>query len=263
MKTRREFLRRAAAFGLTGGVMLAGQVLPMRALAAERASSVGKGKNQPATTQANRPSTAHGAVPIVYNDSILVRALTDDQVEEILRGAGEIAPKGARVWFVLVIDNYYPLLKPTQHEFRVRVFFSPDAPLGKRGAPQPRLRRGHSAYFFSDSERPVLHDYVQVSRPGAPFGDRLDAPTLADVPFRVNVMRESKPVEISDEGIVGLTDFARLILEKHHKQPLRWINRDGDEIEVRTGVGSGGEYIKIRKTDRGYEQVGDVVLWRA
>lgn len=209
--------------------------------------------------------------PITYDERLSPKRLTPGQIEGILAEARVCAPAGRPVWFILVHDNSLQL---NGVEFaNVSVYFEPDTAT-------PRMRKGK---FFRESYAskglvkqfapstqpdfvPDLLDYVQVSLESSPFGKDLEVPASRLWPFPT-------PDGFTDADVIEIVDFIRTppdtdtratinpdgsisfkLLSWYWGEPIFFIRKDGEVIEVRTGamqhsLGGGGSWIRCIKKD--------------
>lgn len=239
--------------------------------------------SQPATRLATQPS-----VQVLYADYEHPLALSDGQINVILRAAEKNRPIGRSIWFVLVLANEPKIIHGPY--FRSVVYYSPDELT-------PDLRRGQ-CLFLSLDFKPSLTEYVQVSPEAAPFGDVLTTPKLPDLPFSPPVNDHSgDPAELRADELARLVRFARRAevakekskdnvddATKSHrshemtidfssqtaaarKEPIHTIRVSDNEYEVQTGwvsgmLGGAGHSLRIKR-DRGGYRLVEASLWRA
>jgi hypothetical protein len=225
---------------------------------------------RPSTVPATRP-----AVPVVYTSYGRNLKLTAAQAEAIVAAGLPERPAGRDVWFVAVQFV-------SRHEVWASAVFTPD----EAG---PRLRRGRCADVRltpvdpsdrSPHEATIKVDarsYVQVSPAGRPFGDQLDVPAAADLPFPPPVYPPALTgggpiVPLDDRELVGLVDFARSRFRPApDDDPICWVVGDGDGLfGIARGVSDwGGDYLHVvRGADGGFRIVreggwadADTVAW--
>ena len=183
---------------------------------------------------------------------------------DVHRRAFALEPPDAEVWFVAVVyvDRFC---------FHADVYFKPDES-------SPRLRKGRYAGLQSQRNDPPreLRDrdvftYAQVSPADEPFGDTLDVPQMAYIPFHWPRLREwelqkrsrregEERTPMSGEEVVRLIDAARAGFDDPPTSPVCAIRYEPDEeaIAVACGVsGHGGNAVFLRKQRTGeYKRVG-------
>lgn len=206
----------------------------------------GPSTRQAATTApATQPT---GALKVRYLDSPLARPLSDVLAERVVKVAEAHRAAGETVWFVLVRSNYYPILAPTSHQFRVSIFYRPTR-LG------PRVRRGHAAEIDVYAPDGVVHDCVDVSSPDTPFARELPTEPPAEewTPFSASATRDGKEVPLTDDELAELADFARPILAKAGRamRALGHVRLTDEKVRVMSGLGASGAIIEGRRTAAG------------
>ena len=175
------------------------------------------------------------SVPVVYDERLRPARLTSQQMDGILSEAIPLCPPGQRVWFIWVHYNKEGDQRP---RCNATVYFTPEV----RGA---RIRKGMYVLFEQSTseegaglvelteigEGGPLFSYYQVSFPDKPFGDDLDVPPEALMPFE-------PPEGLSDEEAVEVVDFIRSdpeIRADTQGDPISSIGKEDDSIYVSIG----------------------------
>ena len=193
------------------------------------------------------------------------RALSAAEVADVHQRAFALEPQDAEVWFVAVVYE-------DRACFHARVYFKPDELT-------PRLRKGRYARLqdWQDERggtpREVeVYPYAQVSPADRPFGEKLDVPQMAQLPFHWPRLarwqvekRKQRPGEertpMSADEVVRLVDAARGGFgPRLPDMPVCAIQYDPaeDAIAVACGVsGHGGRAVFLRQQPSGnYSVVG-------
>ena len=220
---------------------------------ARHTSAATRPVTQPTTTPTTQPH-----VPVVYARPKDNKPLTEAQVQEALRVAGELRPRrdGRDIWFIAVIRNRFANL-------RVVVYYAPDES-------SPRLRRGRCAVFWTyTGADPLIQPYLLVSRPDKPFGDRLEIPAVPDLPFKPPEDFRFRPVWVGDDELVRVVDVGRAAFDEFYlgsklePEPPYKIQVDGDNFYVVNGEpDAGGNYVVVRRRDGRFEATWEGIrLW--
>lgn len=207
-------------------------------------------------------------VPVVVHSRFDPAPLTDEQTDDILERAGNVAPTGIGVWFILLRNNRE---RNGVLRYAVTVFFEPDSTTarlrkgkyvrvdGLGDALRDCLCRALAAEGSPDGPMPSrqwceswppraspLFDYCQVSRQETPFTDDRAVPDGSLLPFPA-------PDGFTDEETVDVVDFIRTDPKLPDpappvfspsgrfdgRSPIIAIERQGSTIEVRCGVCEG------------------------
>lgn len=178
----------------------------------------------PATpeTAAGKPGEAHSEpIQVIYDERLSPDRLTPAQLAELVKGAKPATMAGLKIWYIHVHDNSIIEGKAI---WNATVFFKPDSSTG-------RIRKGKCQRDGPGAlGSGCLFDYVQVSLPGEPFGEKLEPPPPRLWPFM-------RPEGFSDEEIIEIVDFARTSPgDFNGKEPIHFINRQKDGvIEAESG----------------------------
>jgi hypothetical protein len=227
-------------------------------------------------------------IPLDYLPRLRPMMLSPDQVDEIVGHAREREPD-SQIWFIQIGRNYRD---ETRSDYDVNVYFAPEET-------SPRIHTGRYMWLSSfikqieldlnyvleqaadsdtsDADPPprdkgLLRTYVHVSETGRTFTNTLDVPSLPILPFE-------KPSGFTDEEVVEIVDFVRsgsrivhelndtpILFAVDTTFPVHAIKRDGDVVEVTTGIQEGllagrGEGFQCKKIDRRWVLVGEFWEW--
>jgi len=164
---------------------------------------------QPAATAATQPAAPPptailpGLPPVVYDQRLDPKPLTDAQLSQIVGFTIGHLPRGLRIWYVHVHFNN---VSGGNERWHVSVFFAPEST-------GPRVRKGRYFHlrdrmFLDAAKRPLptpeelARQYVQVSLADKPFGKSLELPAERLWPF-------AAPEGFTDDELVEIVDFAR------------------------------------------------------
>lgn len=215
-------------------------------------------------------------VPVVVTSRFQVDSLASNQLHAIIDKAQERVEVGKRVWFIALRMNH---TRDGEQICSGDVYFAPDSE-------NARVRRGRVFSFDSSRDavakqlnsliedldddcgttqatsRP-LPTYVQISKAEMPFDGRLDLPSGVLMPFRT-------PTDFSESELVSVMDFVHglppsphppgfggIAQEFDNQAPIVWIERDGNQIDIHSGVMEGflcggGDFLRIIIEDGQY-----------
>jgi len=211
------------------------------------------------------PAAGAADPPIRYHDTILAKPLSPELRARVLEVAKANQPKDTGVWFIHVRCNYYPLLTPTEHVFKVSIYYTPSVTT-------PRLRRGQRVIINDFAPKGTTVEYVDVSPPDAPFDKAAPAepPAVVFTPFAIHDNRDAKAkaaAPFSDQDTIHLADFARPIFAKmaSHPSPLRFFRiHENGTILIWTGSESWGYQIEVKRVPDGFERTDKgTTKWRS
>jgi hypothetical protein len=199
-----------------------------------------------ATPPATRP-TARRQVPVFYVAAD-IPPVPQQMIDRLLAAAADSEParQGRRPWFIAVHQNRGPGLNVDRRYFRMMLYFSPDAAT-------PRSRTGRFLlYWWWTGDVITTRDYVQISRPNAPFGDRLEVPKVADLPYEI---QHTHPPPPGEPQWVQFVDFARVVEDDENLIPPYLIarsQRDPGLYALANGTDESGVSVFARWTPIGF-----------
>jgi hypothetical protein len=229
-----------------------------------------------ATNRPGQPSshpTTRPDVPVVYTSFGRFHRLTPEQTKLILDTAMESRPKDRDIWFVAVqyIGTYrvwaMVCYTPDESSPRVRRGWFSDIHVRREAAvvvwKKPDGGRSVDVVYGRNDKLEMIRpgQYVQVSRPGKPFGQKLEVPATADLPFPAPfyppaVTGDGEVKRLDDEGLVRLVDFARSVFKpRDGDDPICSVVGTGDDLfGVAQGVSDwGGDFIHVRRKGEKFE----------
>jgi hypothetical protein len=229
--------------------------------------------------QAKEPTTHPATLPrephVVYDTGFPFDRATHEQERLILDAGEKMKPTGQETWFI-AIDYVSPF------GVEARVFYTPEKATS-------RLRKGKSLYVRTtkithddvlnmptaaeaarrkDVVEPAegLADYVQVSRAGQSYAQKLDVPSRSELPFPPPDYPEELTgggdvPKLDDDALVRLVDFARAQFKPGTwSDSICWVVGNGEDVfGVAQGVSdSGGIALHIRSEPGGFKIIGEV-----